>query len=313
MHVSNSEISTFRRCRRKWWLGNYRKLRKIEERVTGALALGTRVHEALAVKYSPTPGDPIEAIRMAYQKARDSVSPEDATTRDDLNKEADLALRMIEGYVQWTEETGIDDDIEVLAVEHELMAEFHSRDSVQPLRVPVTIIGKLDTRVRRVTDGRLLSMDHKTCASFDGIKKTLEINEQPLMYQLLERLTLPEDQYVTGGMFNMLRKVKRTAAAKPPFYMREMIHHSDVELRNYWLRLHGVLADMIYVTESLDNGVDHHVVAYPSPHSNCAWDCEFRLVCPMFDDGSHVEGVLESSYKTHNPYERYSSELEVTL
>jgi len=307
VHVSNSEISSFRRCRRRWWLGNYRKLRKKEERITGPLKLGTRIHKALEVKYSLTPGDPVAAIRAEYEKARNEVGQDDATTRDELNKEADLALIMIEGYVEWVYDTGIDDDIEVIAVEQELAADFEG------LRVPVQIIGKLDTRVRRKTDGRLFSMDHKTCASFDGLTKTLEINEQPKMYQLLERLTLPEDQYVTGGMLNMLRKVKRTASAKPPFYSREAIHHTDVGLRNYWYRLLGILSDMIDVVEALDNGTDPNIVAYPNPTRDCAWDCEFRAVCPMFDDGSHAEGVLESAYVIHNPLARYSSEAEVSL
>jgi len=303
MHVSNSEIQTFKRCRRKWYLGNYRKLRKAEEKQTGALKLGTKIHEALASYYSPVPRDPIEVIREEYDNARNACNPEDSITMEELNKEADLALRMIEGYVEWVQETGVDDDFDVISVEEELAADF--------VELPVTIIGKLDTRIRRKSDGRLLSMDHKTCASFDGLTRTLEINEQPLMYQLLERMTQPEDQYVVGGVYNMLRKVKRTANAKPPFYLRETIHHNDIELRNFWSRLYGTLSSMIEVTKKLDEGMDHRIVAYPSPNSNCSWDCEFRAVCPMFDDGSRVEGVLESVYKVHNPYERYTS--EVTL
>jgi len=302
MHVSNSEVQCFKRCRRKWWLTYHRKLRKVEERTTGALMLGTRVHEALAALYSPTPQDPIEVIRNEYNKAREGVDPE-TFDFEDLNKEAALALAMIEGYVQWVEETGIDDDLEVISVEEELSAPFDG--------VPVTIIGKLDTRVRRKSDGRLLSMDHKTCASFDSLTRTLELNEQPLMYQLLERLTQPSDQHVTGGMYNMLRKVKRTGNAKPPFYLREMIHHNDTELRNFWLRLLGTLQTMVEVENRLNDGEDHHLVAYPTPTSTCAWDCDFRAVCPLFDDGSHAEGLIESAYRVHNPYERYQT--EVTL
>jgi hypothetical protein len=131
------------------------------------------------------------------------------------------------------------------------------------------------------------------------------------MYQLLERMTQPKEQHVTGGVYNMLRKVKRSAAAKPPFYMREMIHHNDHELRNFWLRLYGTLSSMVEIEERLNNGEDHRIVAYPSPMSTCAWDCDFRAVCPMFDDGSHAEGVIESAYRVHDPYARY--ETEVTL
>ena len=299
MHVSNSEIQTFKRCRRKWWLTYYRKLRKVEDKNTGALLLGTRVHEALAAHYSPEPRNPIEVIRNEYEIVRNLIDPE-SFELEALNKEAALALAMIEGYVQWIEETGIDDDLDVISVEEELAVPLEG--------VPVTIIGKLDTRIRRKSDDRLLSMDHKTCASFEGLTRTLELNEQPLMYQLLEKMTQSEGNHVIGGMYNMLRKVKRTANAKPPFYMRETIHHNDTELRNFYKRLIGTLRTMVEVEDRLNNGEEHFVVAYPTPNSNCAWDCDFRAVCPMFDDGSHAEGLIEAAYKVHNPYERYETE-----
>jgi hypothetical protein len=302
MHVSNSEIQCFKRCRRKWWLAYYRKLRPAEEKVTGALKFGTRVHEAMAAYYSPTPQDPVEVIRNEFNAARDALTEDQYGQIEQLNKDAALALAMVEGYVEWVQETGVDDDYEVISVEEELAVEF------DPL--PVTIIGKLDTRIRRKSDGRYLSMDHKTCASFDGLTRTLELNEQPLMYQLLERMTLPEDQYVIGGVYNMLRKVKRGSSAKPPFYMREHVHHNDTELRNFWQRLFGTLSTMVDIERRLDAGESHYAVVYPTPTSTCAWDCEFRSVCPLFDDGSHAEGFIEAAYKVHNPYERYS---EVTL
>lgn len=301
MHISNSEIQCFKRCRRKWWLAYHRKLRPLTEKNSGALQLGTRVHEALAAYYSPEPRDPIEVIREQYNIARDAADPEDSTGMEYLNKEASLALIMIEGYVEWVQDTGVDDDYEVISVEEELAVDFKE--------LPVTIIGKLDTRIRRRSDGRLLSMDHKTCASFDGLTRTLELNEQPLMYQLLERMTQPEDQFVIGGVYNMLRKVKRTASAKPPFYMREVIHHNETELRNFWLRLYGTLSTILDVTKRLNDGEAHHSVVYPTPSDKCSWDCEFRAVCPLFDDGSHAEGLIEASYKVHNPYERYQTEV----
>ena len=302
MHVSNSEIQTFKRCRRKWWLAYHRKLRKIEDRNTSALLLGTRVHAALEAFYSPEARNPIDVIRNEYETVRNLIDPE-SFDMEAINKEASLALAMIEGYVQWVEETGIDDDLNVISVEEEL--------SVPMEGVPVTIIGKLDTRIRRKSDDRIFSMDHKTCASFEGLTRTLEINEQPMMYQLLERMTQTEGNYVVGGMYNMLRKVKRTANAKPPFYMRETIHHSDVELRNFWKRLLGTLKTMVDVENRLNDGEEHFIVAYPTPTSTCAWDCDFRAVCPMFDDGSNAEGLIESMYKVHNPYERYQSEVTI--
>jgi RecB family exonuclease len=304
-HVSNSEIQTFKRCRRKWWLAYYRKLRPIEEKRTGALQLGTNIHAALEAYYSLEPQDPIEVIHRLYAEQRQAaMDADDVFALADINKDADLAHAMIEGYVDWVRDTGIDDDLEVVAVEQEISVDLDA--------VPVTLIGKLDTRIRRHSDGRLLSMDHKTCASIDGLSRTFELAEQPMMYQLLERLHSPEEERVTSGLYNMLRKVKRTAKAKPPFYAREQVHHNDIELRNFWTRLHGELEVMVTTNELLDNGAEPTRVVYPTPTSTCSWDCEFRAVCPLFDDGSHVEAMIEATYKVHNPYERYNM-METTI
>jgi RecB family exonuclease len=297
IHVSNSEITTFKRCRRKWWLSYYRKLRPVEEKVYGPLALGTRVHDALAVLYSFTPGDPVQRIRDLYEEARDSVDPEDSITTENLNSEAELALRMIEGYIQWLAESGVDDDFELIGVEEELQVPFDS--------LPVILIGKLDTRIKRRSDGRVFSMDHKTCATFDSITKMANIQEQPKMYALLERLTNPNGDHVTGGVYNMLRKVKRSATAKPPFYARESVVFNEIEMRNFYKRIYGELHEMLIMERRLDAGEDHQVVAYPTPRNECSWDCDFKHVCPMFDDGSRAEAFIEVNYKVHNPYERY--------
>ena len=175
-HVSNSEIQTFKRCKRKWWLAYYRKLRPLVEKNTGALRLGSNVHEALEAFYSLDPKDPIEVIHNVYaEERRLAFESGDTIALEQINKDADLALAMIEGYVEWVAETGVDDDLEVIAVEQEI--------SVDLEEVPVTLIGKLDTRIRRRSDSRLLSMDHKTCVSIDGLTKTFELAEQ----QLVER------------------------------------------------------------------------------------------------------------------------------
>ncbi len=302
-HVSNSEIQAFKRCRRKWWLTYYRKLRPVREKNSGALRLGTNVHAALEAMYSLEPQDPIEVIRNLYEAERTAaLEIDDHEGLVKINKDGDLAMAMIEGYVQWVAETGVDDDLDVFSVEEEISVDLEA--------VPVTLIGKLDTRVRRRSDGRILSMDHKTAISIDDLVRQTELLEQPMMYQLLERLNAPEGEHVTGGVYNILRKVKRTGSSKPPFYHREYIHHNDHELRSFWKRIHGVLRDMVTVHDALDNGADPANVAYPTPTKDCSWDCDFRAICPMFDDGSHVEGIIESAYKIHDPYQRYEMETE---
>jgi len=52
VRLSNSEIQTFKDCRRRWWFTYYRRLQPKEKQRTGALALGSRIHEALDQHYS---------------------------------------------------------------------------------------------------------------------------------------------------------------------------------------------------------------------------------------------------------------------
>ena len=52
IQITNSEVSTFKGCRRRWYLGYYRRLKPKTKDYTGPLALGSRVHRALELYYS---------------------------------------------------------------------------------------------------------------------------------------------------------------------------------------------------------------------------------------------------------------------
>jgi hypothetical protein len=106
VRLSNSEIQTFKDCRRKWWLTYYRRLQPLYKETTGALALGSRVHEALDMYYSkdiPL----LVAHAELVEKDRLLVADQMFVT-ETLDKEADLGRIMLEGYLQWVEEEGID-------------------------------------------------------------------------------------------------------------------------------------------------------------------------------------------------------------
>ena len=52
VRLSNSELQTFKDCRRRWWLSYYRRLKPRSQDMTGALAFGTRIHAALDAHYA---------------------------------------------------------------------------------------------------------------------------------------------------------------------------------------------------------------------------------------------------------------------
>jgi PD-(D/E)XK nuclease superfamily len=295
VQISNSEIQTFKECRRKWWLAYYRRLKQVEYDLTGPLAFGSRFHDALDKHYST--GE--QLLDVWETLVLEDITKQIALGRDtvELEHEAELGRIMLEGYLQWNEDDGIDADLEIVSTEQRL---------ITPLMGGrVELMAKLDMRVKRMSDGVRLFRDWKTAASFSDFIRTGHMNEQMLTYMLIEGTQVDEDQRCEGGLFTLFKKVKRTAAAKPPFYQQIEVRHNQFTLRSFWSRLHGVLADMLAVRDALDNGGDPSFVAYPTPSRNCSWKCQFFAVCPLFDDGSAVEAAVGTLFTVGDPYDYY--------
>lgn len=308
--ISNSEIQTFKGCRRKWYLVYFLELglKRTETSAVGPRELGTRVHVALHAMYAAS-ANPITVIDEIYSNDIGTLRDEGREEQiADLQKEWDLARAMLEGYVQWLADEGADDGIEVVAAE--TVIEVPSDIKGVHLR------GKLDQRVVRKQDGAKLFLDHKTVGDFTTPPKTLPMDEQMKFYHLLEKLdalhkTGGEPQWRTdGGLYNMLRKVKRSATAKPPFYMRLEVHHNDTELRNMWIRVHKIIEEIVHTRQALAMGADHQYMVPPRPSRDCTWSCDFFAVCPLMDDGSDWQGLLNEYYAHVDPHERYKAQDE---
>jgi hypothetical protein len=321
--VSNSEIQTYKRCKRKWMLAFYKGLQKRSVRRTGHLEVGTKAHAALAAYYTPEgepstdPRDALERILVeAWTVIEGEVQDEVVlqSLAPEFKKDANLLRAMIEGYVQWLEETGSDEDLEVIAPEESLVLPFPVRGETA---TPVFITGRLDVRMRRRSDGARLFMDHKTVGDFTSPGRWLHMNPQMRHYHLLEVMTSLRDRIeagdgihyeverTDGALYNMLRKVLRTERANPPFYQRLEVRHNKHDLAAYERQLRGIIQDMLLTQAQLDAGYDEQEVAYPTPNDTCAWSCDFFAVCPMHDDGSRYQQMIEDVYVTHDPYDRY--------
>ena len=99
IRISNSEIQTFKDCRRRWWLTYYRRLKPKVQDFTGALALGSRIHEALDRHYS-TGQDLLEAHSELVKEDLKKLTDEYRDTSK-LETEAELGHIMLEGYLEW--------------------------------------------------------------------------------------------------------------------------------------------------------------------------------------------------------------------
>lgn len=314
--LSNSEIATFKRCRRKWYLGYFRGLQPRSEESTGARALGNSLHFVLGNYYDPA--DPVATVDDVLAQwdglyAASIKEAEDANESGrvkDLHKDRDLGRAILEGYFEWIAEEGRDSDWEVIGSEREVFVPLTGYQGPRP----VMLTAKLDVAIQRRSDGAKAFVDHKSVQTINDLKARADIDEQFFHYALLsylEHLANPEATFVDGGIFNLLRKVKRTARAKPPFFERVDVRKTVGELRLYWLRVAGEALEIQRAEDRLNAGEPHHYVAYPTPTRDCSWDCDFRVPCPMMDDPSQdAEGLLAAVFETGDPYARYETKGE---
>ena len=300
LKISNSEIQTFKDCRRRWWLTYYRRLKPKVQNFTGALALGSRIHEALDRHYS-TGQDLLEAHTELVKEDIKKLQDEFRDTSS-MESEAELGHIMLEGYLEWVEQEGIDAELEMISTEEILERPM--------LDGKVILQGKIDMRVRRKIDGARMIRDFKTVGgSFADFGAMAHMNEQVKTYMLLDEVQEGEEgERTDGAIFTMLRKVKRGAYAKPPFYDQIEVRHNRFTLRAFLDQLEGTLTDMLNVREALDAGESHYRNAYPTPSKDCKWKCQFFAICPLFDDGSAAEAALSDAFAVADPYGYYGIE-----
>lgn len=334
LKISNSELRKFKRCRRSWWLTYYRRLTPIYDGV-GPLSIGNMLHHTLEGYYATTNRDPetydwgsrldeYAQVRLDDERLPEHLHPQ-------MQTDLELCRIMLSGYFVWLQDDGADSDVDVLSAEQEVetfLGEILGED--------VSLIGKLDIRARLKSTGQRVMIDHKSVQNLADLPKTGELDEQLRTYGLLERMAAvaavgevcgldvgwnntacgltkghkghhkeAQRLLTNGGVWNMLRKVKRTAAAKPPFYGRAGVQHNDEVYRNMFARIWGEVTDIMRVRAELDNGGNHQAIVYPNPTRDCSWDCNFFTLCARFDDNSDVENVLSQEFEVNDPYERY--------
>lgn len=312
--ISNSELQTWMDCRRRWYLTYYREMGPKKRAVTGALAFGSRIHLALEKMYTDDM-DPVDVYDDEHLHAIHALLVHEQETgfvdtamRDKLQKERELAHAMLEGYVSWLAETGADEGLRLAGAE--IVVEVLSG-------IPgVRLRGKLDQRIYREVDGARLFKDFKTAANLTDGPQMLPIDEQMKFYMLLERLdsvakTGGEPSEPTmGGLYVMLKKVKRTARATPPFYAQVEVRHNQLEMESMWLRTHRRLQEILEARRQLDDDGDHRYWVYPRPSRDCSWKCDFMALCPMMDDSKPEtwNAMLNDLYEPTDPYARYDEE-----
>ncbi len=286
--IRQSEIAKFKRCPRSWWLsyqrsGNGWKPAPSDKPGSGKRDVGTLFHmcaEAYMTDYKWE----VALINSEFQLKQ-------ALDVDKLPKEwadtYELVRIMFSGYVEWLGKTGGRAGEMLLEAEAEMkvyIGNFHGDD--------VYVLMHLDTLIHDQVADEVFIGDYKTVDNFADLKTTINIKDQGRIYCLLASIAL--NRPIRRFRLDMARKVKRTAKAVPPFYERADVRYSEAQLDATWTHMVSVIDSMVVALQKLETSEElHHVAVYPTPHRDCSWDCDFLAICPMMDDGSRWQAMLD--------------------
>jgi len=228
-----SEFSTYKRCPMKHHFA-YEELLETKGRKP-ALWVGTGVHEGLAAHYSGKDGVKAAATWVLDEKLRIKSENPDLWEEDaeKLNKDGDLVVAMVQGWIDHVQEKGLDHGIKVLEVEKEFCI---------PILTPrgnksrAQFAGKIDGLVK--WNGNYWLTEHKTAKAVgDSYVQQLKLDEQIGCYSYAIQREL--DIKIAGCIYNILRKQMPGPRVKAPLFYREFVYRNEQELaeigeRLYW-------------------------------------------------------------------------------
>lgn len=276
MKIRNSEIACFRECRRKWM--NQYILNLTNEsgedrfaRPPGTNATGTYAHAMLEAHYEDAPLRPVPVAQEAAAEI-----PEDSPFAEEWREALGLAEIMVDGYLEHATDEGWDQGEDTHGTEVSLEWE------IMP---GVFVTGKVDRIVHDTTWDRYIIEDYKTVQTLEKGPQ-FQVDTQLLTYVLLANKNgIP----CNDARHTMLRRVKRSARAKPPFYARAEVTFSDTQLAAHERALTVTVGEMLALRAVVESG--NADVCYPNPTKDCSWKCPFIQICAAHDDGSDIAGL----------------------
>lgn len=206
--------------------------------------------------------------------------------REDASQAHEKIRTMVEGYVEWLQDSGADQDLSEPQPEMTWRREFEG----------LVFQGKIDLLYYSRTWNRLEFMDHKST----GYQLAVKMRELKRSTQLLHYAWLLEPAVrLTHCNVNLARQSLRGPTATGPFYLREPVEITPEMLDGYAANLRrDWVPDLIAAYEKT-------AVPAPAPDADCSWRCPFYSVCPSFDNGEDWEYALENEFQEHDPLARY--------
>jgi PD-(D/E)XK nuclease superfamily len=316
--ISRSELEMWARCPRNWLRAYYYGYQLADQRPDGNTNLGIRVHTALEGAYGYGL-DPLELLNLLYGQA----IKEHPDHKQKLSTDWELARVMVSGYLRWRDDESVDADLKVIYTEAEVTVPLPGSQNVM-LRV------RLDQVVQQISTGFWFFLDWKTADDFQR-HEMIRMDPQMKFYAMVQQLAVgvqPGQLHpnhvpvVNGGIVTTLRRVKRTARAKPPFYERcGPFRYSPAEMQSTLHRTQKLVSEITeatwqmneaYQTGSMDvlNRVQQSICRPVPILKDCSWSCPLSSgICQMMDDSTGWWDALENGGKfvKADPYAHYQT------
>lgn len=288
--VTHSDIKTFLTCRRRWYWSYVLDFKK-PEKLSGHLALGTRVHASLE-EYYRDGKDPLEVHETLAMEdvAATEVADVPPWELDQLYKDIVVGRNCILAHQEWLADEGVDAPYVVETVEQTIEAPI--------LGGAVTLRGKVDVLFRDVETGFLAVNDLKT-AGKKTVREELERSYQHHVYLAVLKLIHPE-RVVDSALYTVMFKGARAASVER-YRVPGTTRMAEAKLR----QIEAICTEMLRALEQIET--EGAANAYPTPQDACRW-CEFSKPCEVFDESPlAARAMLDSEYTRGGRHHRYSS------
>ena len=272
--LSNSEISTFKRCRKKWY---YAYKEKLKPKIPDAkLMFGNGIHIALAEYYQKyflfknVKGDGQNLLLNSFKTwAKNEFkkiclnSNNDPTIVEQTKNLIKKGLKLLKAYYDFSI---MNDNFKILKAEKRIEL---------PIMKNLIFAAKADALIK--DDNGLWLMEHKTTSTLDYSSKNLVLDEQATRYLWAFSEYYKKD--INGVLYNFLCKTKT------PKFKREKVYRTPEFLKEIKSQLLLEFEDM------------RKPNIYRSPDISCNWSCEFKELCVAELDKSDVEYLKDSLYE----------------
>lgn len=328
--LHNSGRKAFRRCRLRWHLGTRLGWRKQEE--SENLWTGSAFHRGLQAYHSTNPPDKTAVVPAIDGYFKERVR-QWGYTPPDLDLVRSMLLGMFRHYNrEWLKDR---EPLETLFLDGAPLVEVPFAIDLGPGNPPFE--GEFDRVVKH--NGLVWVVEYKTAKTFNTEK--LSKDEQTTTYIWAAEKVLGHLGDIGGVIYQQHRKAvpvppeplkrggltrNKTKLANVPEYMYlQAIKKNRLDPADYFdilehLRLawteHGdqfIRRDFVTRTpeelESFEENLrlelpeytNPALPIYPNPTNDCAWDCDFAVVCDVIQNKGNAEDVLAALFTKEKP------------